>query len=255
MMNGRELEGRVALVTGASTGIGRATAIALAARGASVAINYRRHREEAEGARREIQTAGGQAAVIQADVATREGVETLVAATRAELGSIEILVNNAGDLIERRALRDFTDDLWDRVVDLNFRSVFLCTQAVMGEMIERRRGAIINVGSIAGHHGGGPGASIYASAKAAVMCLTKGTARELAPYGVRVNSVAPGVIMTPFHERLSTPEMLAQFTSGIPLGRLGTPEEVASVIAFLASDQAAYINGETIEINGGQLMV
>jgi 3-oxoacyl-[acyl-carrier protein] reductase len=125
----------------------------------------------------------------------------------------------------------------------------------MPEMIERRQGTIINVGSIAGHHGGGPGAAIYAASKAAVMCLTKGLARELAPHGIRVNGVAPGVIATPFHERLSTAEMMAQFAAAIPLGRAGNAEECGRVIAFLASDAAAYIHGEMIEINGGQLMV
>jgi 3-oxoacyl-[acyl-carrier protein] reductase len=140
-------------------------------------------------------------------------------------------------------------------MDLNLKSVFYCSQGVMGEMMERRSGSIVNVGSIAGRHGGGPGAAVYSSAKAAVMCFTKGLARELAPFGVRVNGVAPGVIMTPFHERLSTPELLAQFTAGIPLGRLGTSEECGRVIAFLASDAASYLLGETIEINGGQLML
>jgi 3-oxoacyl-[acyl-carrier protein] reductase len=170
------------------------------------------------------------------------------------LGAIDILVNNAGDIIERRALRDYTEDLWDRVMDLNFKSVLLCSQAVMEDLIERRRGTIINVGSIAGHHGGGPGAAVYAAAKAGVMCLTKGFAKELAPYGIRVNGVAPGVIATPFHERVSTPEMMREFAAGIPLGRVGTPEEVGGVIAFLASDEASFIHGEMIEINGGQLM-
>jgi 3-oxoacyl-[acyl-carrier protein] reductase len=122
-------------------------------------------------------------------------------------------------------------------------------------MMERKRGAIINVGSIAGHHGGGPGAAVYAAAKAGVMCLTKGMAKELAPFGVRVNGVAPGVIETPFHERMSTPELLQQFVTAIPLGRLGAAEECGRVIAFLASDAASYIHGEMIEINGGQLMV
>jgi 3-oxoacyl-[acyl-carrier protein] reductase len=164
-------------------------------------------------------------------------------------------VNNAGDILERRSLREFTEDLWQRVMDLNLKSVWLCSQAVMGEMIERRKGTIINVGSIAGHHGGGPGAAVYAAAKAGVMCLTKGFAKELAPFGVRVNGVSPGVIMTPFHERVSTPEMLRQFAASVPLGRLGESDEVGRVIAFLASDDASYINGEMIEINGGQLMV
>jgi len=129
------------------------------------------------------------------------------------------------------------------------------TQAVVPAMVKRGRGAIVNLGSIAGHQGGGPGAAAYASAKAAVMAYTKGLARELASTGVRVNGVAPGVIDTPFHQTFSTPEMLRTFTASIPLGRMGTPTECATVIAFLASDAASYLVGETIEINGGQLMV
>jgi len=254
-MNRQDLTGRTAIVTGASTGIGRAAAIALAECGADVAINYLRNRSAAEEGLKEIANLGRRACLVQADVSNRAGAEQLVARARAELGAIDILVNNAGDLIQRCAIKDITDELWDRVMDLNLRSVFLCSQAVMGEMMERRRGSIINVGSIAGHNGGGPGAAIYSTAKAGVMCLTKGLAKELAPYGVRVNGVAPGVIMTPFHERVSTPEMLAQFTAAIPLGRLGTSDEVGRVIAFLASDAASYVHGEMIEINGGQLMV
>ncbi len=254
-MNNNDLAGRVALVTGASSGIGYAAAMALAGRGAAVAINYWRNTEGAEKGRQAIVDSGGKAIAVKADVSTGEGTRRLVETTRSELGPIDILVNNAGDILERRSLRDFTEELWQRVMDLNFKSVWLCSQAVMDEMIERRKGTIVNVGSIAGHHAGGPGAAVYAAAKAGVMCLTKGLAKELAPFGVRVNGVAPGVIMTPFHERVSTPEMLKQFAASVPLGRLGESEEVGRVIAFLASDDASYVNGEMIEINGGQLMV
>jgi 3-oxoacyl-[acyl-carrier protein] reductase len=254
-MNKQDLSGRVALVTGASTGIGRWAAIALAECGASVAINYHRNQTGAEETKRISEERGARTIVVQADVSTKSGAQSLVEATRAQLGPVDILVNNAGDLIQRCSVLDFTEELWDRVMDLNFKSVLLCSQAVMREMMGNKRGAIINVGSIAGHHGGGPGAGVYAAAKAGVMCLTKALARELAPYGVRVNGVAPGVIDTPFHERLSTPELMAQFAASIPLGRVGTSEEIGRVIAFLASDAANYIVGETIEINGGQLMV
>jgi 3-oxoacyl-[acyl-carrier protein] reductase len=254
-MANNDLAGRVALVTGGSSGIGYAAAMALAGRGAAVAINYWRNTEGAEKGRRAIVESGGKAIAVKADVSTGEGARRLVETTRSDLGAIDILVNNAGDILERRSMQVFTEDLWQRVMDLNLKSVWLCSQAVMDEMIERRKGTIVNVGSIAGHHAGGPGAAVYAAAKAGVMCLTKGLAKELAPFGVRVNGVAPGVIMTPFHERVSTPEMLKQFAASVPLGRLGEPEEVGSVIAFLASDDASYINGEMIEINGGQLMV
>jgi 3-oxoacyl-[acyl-carrier protein] reductase len=254
-MNKQDLTGRVALVTGASSGIGSATAIALAELGAGVAINYWRNEAGAEATKRAIEEQGGRAVTVRADVSNKAGAVELVAAARAALGPVDVLVNNAGDLVERCPLQDFSEELWDRIMNLNFKSVLFCSQAVMAEMIERKSGVIINVGSIAGHHGGGPGAAVYAAAKAGVMCLTKGLAKELAPHGVRVNGVAPGVIATPFHETHSTPEMMRQFAAGIPLGRVGTSEECAHVIAFLASDAASYVHGEMVEINGGQLMV
>jgi len=253
-MNKQDMSGRVAIVTGASTGIGRWAAVALAECGAAVAVNYNKNQAGAEETKRMIEELGGRAVIIQADVSTKAGAIGLADAARSEFGAIDILVNNAGDLIARCSLLEFSEELWDQVLNLNFKSVLFCSQAVMREMMDRRAGTIINVGSIAGHHGGGPGAGVYAAAKAGVMCLTKGLAKELAPFGIRVNGVAPGVIATPFHERMSTPELLQQFVAGIPMGRLGTAEECGRVIAFMASDAASYIHGEMIEINGGQLM-
>jgi 3-oxoacyl-[acyl-carrier protein] reductase len=156
--------------------------------------------------------------------------------------------------VMRRGLREVSDELLDDVLALNFKSAVLASQAVAQSMIDRRRGAIINVVSIAGHTGGGPGAGVYAAAKAALTAYTKSLAKELAPSGVRVNAVSPGVIATPFHDTFSTPEMMRTFAASIPLGRVGTPAECATVIAFLASAAASYIVGETIEVNGGQLM-
>ena len=249
-----DLTGQVALVTGASSGIGAATAITLAELGARVAIGYHHNQSGAEQTRDRIAAAGGTAVAILADVRAADGVKALVDDTVRQLGPIDILVNNAGSLIKRLTLREITDEHLDAVYALNVKSAVLAAQAVSASMIERKRGAIVNVVSIAGHNGGGPGAGAYASAKAALTCYTKSMAKELAPHGVRVNGVAPGVIATPFHDTFSTPDMLKAFVAAIPLGRLGTPQECANVIAFLASPAASYVLGETIDINGGQLM-
>jgi 3-oxoacyl-[acyl-carrier protein] reductase len=249
-----KLTDRAALVTGASSGIGAATAEVLAERGARVALGYHRNRKGAEDTVARIRGAGGTAVAFQADVRVAAEVTRLAAQAVDAVGPLDILVNNAGSLVERQKLAEVTEARWDDIYALNVRSVLLVSQAVVPSMLERRTGTIINVGSIAGHHGGGPGAGPYASAKAAVMAYTKSMARELAPQGIRVNGVAPGVIDTPFHEAFSTPEMLKTFVSAIPLGRIGTALECGTVIAFLASPAASFIVGEMIEINGGQLM-
>ncbi|MFN0122753.1 MAG: SDR family NAD(P)-dependent oxidoreductase, partial [Blastocatellia bacterium] len=254
-MSIHSLTDRVAVITGASSGIGAAAAIAMAEAGAAICINYLKNETGARDCQRAITEKGGRAIVVQADVSGRAGVNQLLETARAELGPIDILVSNAGDLIERRSLHDFTEELWDKVMDLNTKSTWLCAQGVMDEMMARKKGVIINMGSIAGRNGGGPGASVYAASKAAVMCLTKGMAKELAPHGIRVNCVSPGVIDTPYHERFTNEQMMSGFLSVIPLARTGTSAEVASVITFLASDAASYLTGETIEINGGQLML
>jgi 3-oxoacyl-[acyl-carrier protein] reductase len=151
-------------------------------------------------------------------------------------------------------MRELTEEGLDEIMDLNLKSAVLCTQAAAPSMIERKRGAIVNVVSIAAHNGGGPGAGPYAASKAALIAMTKSQAKELAPHGVRVNAISPGVIATPFHEVFSTPEAIANFVKMIPLGRVGQPLECAQVIAFLVSDAASYMVGETVEVNGGQLM-
>lgn len=248
------LKGQVALVTGASSGIGHATAVALAREGVRVGVNYLKNEKGAEAAVEAIRKEGGDALAVRADVTRREEVQALVAAVRKRWGRIDILVNNAGDLIARRTLQDLTEEYWDQVMDLNLKSAFLCTQAVWEEMAARQSGCVVNVTSIAAHNGGGVGVGAYAAAKGGLLSYTKSLAKELAPHGVRVNGIAPGVIATPYHERFSPPELMARMVANIPLGRPGTSEEIADVIVFLASPAARYMIGETVEVNGGMLM-
>lgn len=254
MNNYIDLTGKVAIITGAASGIGSATALALAECGAAVTINYRRNESGAELLRKQIVFSGGRAIAVQADVTRAADVEALVKRTTEEFGPVDILVNNAGSLIERLRILDLTEQRWDEVMDLNLKSAFLCTKAVVASMMERKTGAIINLSSIAGRNGGALGSIHYSTAKGGLITFTKGLAKELAQYGVRVNAVSPGVIDTPYHEQFSSPEMMKGYVNSIPLGRVGKPDEVAKVIAFLASDAASYLAGETIEINGGMFM-
>jgi 3-oxoacyl-[acyl-carrier protein] reductase len=255
MHNYLDLTGKVALVTGASSGIGAATAAVLADLGAHVAIGYHSNEKGAEDVRAKIAAGGGKATVIQADMRKAAEIARIVHTTVEQLGPIDILVNNAGSLVARTLIAKLTEEALDEVINLNLKSAALCSQAVIASMIERKSGAIINVVSIAGRNGGGPGAGPYAAAKAALIALSKAMAKELAPHGIRVNAVSPGVIDTPFHEVFSTPEMMQNFVKTIPLGRVGTAMECATAIAFLASDAAKYVVGETLEVNGGQLML
>lgn len=249
-----DLKDQVALITGASSGIGYATAVAMAREGARIGVNYHKNKAGADQAVSEISKAGGEAHAILADVTSADEVEAMVESVRNRWGRVDILVNNAGDLLGRHMLSDMTEDYWEQIMDLNLKSVFLCVKEVWEEMAARKSGSIINITSIAGRNGGGPGSGAYATAKGGMITYTKSLARELAPHNVRVNGVAPGVIATPYHERYSPPEIFQKFVAAIPLGRAGTSDEIASVIVFLASPAASYIVGETIEVNGGMLM-
>jgi 3-oxoacyl-[acyl-carrier protein] reductase len=253
--NYMDLTGKVALISGASSGIGAATAVVFADLGAKVAIGYHQNQKGAEQVLESIAAAGGQAIALQADVREAAGIGALVEGASVRFGPIDILVNNAGSLVERMKIREITAEKWDNIMNLNLKSAMLCSQAVAPTMMARKTGAIVNVVSIAGRNGGGPGAGAYATAKGGLIAFTKALAKEMAPFGVRVNAVSPGVIDTPFHEVFSTPEMIRGFVAGIPMGRTGKSLECATVIAFLASEAASYMVGETVEVNGGQLML
>jgi 3-oxoacyl-[acyl-carrier protein] reductase len=255
MVNHLNLSGRVALITGGSSGIGAETARVFVELGATVAIGFHKNREGAFQVRDSLSKTGGKIVALEANLEEPDRGRALVREAENLLGPIDILVNNAGSLIERKPILGMSDETWSTVMRLNLDSAFVCSRAVAPSMVARRAGSIINVVSIAGRNGGGPGAGAYSTAKGGLITFTKALAKELAPQGVRVNGVSPGVIDTPFHEVFSTPEMIANFVKSIPLGRLGTSAEVATVIAFLASDAASYITGETIEVNGGQLML
>ena len=244
----------VSLVTGSSTGIGAAAALDLAREGSRVAVHYNTSSDAAHEVARKIGAAGGTAVVFQGDLSTAEGARKLVSDVLAGCGRIDCLVNNAGSLVARKLLLDITDELWRQVLDVNLNSAFWVTKSAAAHMIERGSGTIINISSIAARNGGGPGAMPYATAKAAMTCMTKGLAKELIGHGIRVNAVHPGVILTPFHERFSSVERMNAMVSTIPQGRAGEPEEIAGMITFLASDRSSHVVGEAIEINGGMLM-
>ena len=242
------------LITGGSTGIGAATAVEFARAGASVVVNYLSSEKAAGEVVKTIKEEGGRAFAVKADVSKKEEVDRLIQETLDNLGKIDILVNNAGGLIKRCLLADMTEAVWDEVLDINLRSVYLCTQAVLPHIKKSKRGRIINLSSIAARTGGGPGAGFYAATKAAISALTKNFAKELISHGITVNGVAPGIITTPFHDKYTPQDVRQNFLKAIPSNREGTAEEIAYAILFLASEYAEYIVGETIEINGGMLM-
>ncbi len=255
MNNYFDFTGKVVLVTGASSGIGRATAELFGSFGASVALTYHQNKVGAENAVSSINENGETRAIaLEVDVRDNAQITKMVRDVEESLGPVDILINNAGSLVERLRTLEMTEERWDEVMNLNTRSAFFAAQAVIPKMLERGGGSIINVTSIAGRNGGAPGSIHYSSAKAAVLTMTKGLAKEFAQQNIRINAVSPGVIDTPYHETFTTSEVMENLRKAIPMGREGRSSEVAGVIAFLASDAASYLCGETIEINGGLLM-
>jgi 3-oxoacyl-[acyl-carrier protein] reductase len=245
-----EFSGKTALVTGASRGIGAATAVALARRGvARVVVHYNLHQDGALETLALVREAGAAGEAVGANLATLAGIQSLL----PQLPEIDILINNAGSLVRRTRLLEFTPELYDEVMTLNLRSAWMITQAVAPAMMRKGAGVVVNLSSIAGRNGGGPGATLYAASKAAITAITKGLAKELAPQGIRVNAVSPGTVDNDFHRQFSTRQLLDGVIAATPAGRLGTDEDIAEVIVFLCSEAARYMHGQTLEVNGGIL--
>ncbi|MFV3126531.1 SDR family NAD(P)-dependent oxidoreductase [Niveispirillum sp. KHB5.9] len=245
-----KLKDKVAIVTGGGRDIGRAVSQRLAAEGAAVVVNYCNGADSAEETVRSIKAAGGRAIAHRADMTKPDDVTSLVAAATAAFGEqVDLLVNVTGGLVARKVLADMDADFFAHVMDLNVKSAFLATKAVVPLM--KQGGAIVNFSSQAGRDGGGMGASAYATAKGAVMTFTRAMAKELGPSGIRVNAVCPGMISTSFHDTFTKAEVRKAVAGSTPLRREGVAEEVADLTAYLLSDEAGFVNGACIDINGG----
>lgn len=247
-------DGQVVWVTGSSTGIGRAAAIAFAEHGADVVVHCNSSEKEANEVVAEIERIGKKALLVKGDVSKKDDVENMVAKIKETFGRIDVLMNNAGSMIKRARLEELDEALFDRIIDVNLKSVYLVTKAVVPLMKAQGKGRIINVTSIAARNGGGQGSIAYATAKGGVSTLTRALAKDLVEYNILVNGIAPGIIATPFHDRFTPEPIREKQVLNIPLGREGTPEETVGAALFLASNYADYITGEIIEVNGGQLM-
>lgn len=248
-----DLKGKVVLITGASTGIGAACARAFGALGSNVAVHYNSSQKAAQAVAAEVEQSGAQAIVVQGDLRDSAQCERIVQQTVARFGRIDVLINNAGAMVQRVPILEMTDEIFDDVLYVNVRSMMMCSKFALPHMVAGS--SIINLTSVAARTGGGPGASMYAGSKGFVSTATHSLARELVGQNIRVNAVAPGVITTPFHDKFSTPQQLEVMRQTIPMGRLGTPDECVGAFIYLASAQlSGYVTGQIIEVNGGQYM-
>lgn len=245
------LEGKAAIVTGASRGIGREIALELARQGADVVVNYSGSEERANQVVEEIKALGRKAFAFQCNVANSESVASMVKETIDIFGKIDILVNNAGITRDNLLMR-MKEDEWDDVININLKGVFLCTKAVTRQMMKQRNGRIINISSIVGVSGN-PGQANYVAAKSGVIGLTKTTAKELSSRGITVNAIAPGFITTDMTDKL-TDDVKEQMLKQIPLARFGEPADIANVVVFLASEDSRYMTGQTLHVDGGMVM-
>ena len=243
--------GKTAIVTGGSRDIGRAISVKLASEGANVVVNYFSNEADADATLAAIEAAGGGKGIkVKADVTKADEVAAMVAASQAAFGdAIHILVNNAGGLVARKTLSEMDEEFFNYVMQLNVTSTFFATQAVVPHM--DKGGAIVNLASLAGRDGGGGGASAYATSKGAVMTFTRAMAKELGPQGIRVNALCPGMIATAFHDKFTPDAARENVANATALKRQGRAEETADTVAYLASDDASYITGTNIDINGG----
>ncbi len=247
-----KLTGKVAVVTGGARDLGRAISVKLAAEGAKVCLNYFDNADDAQATLDMIKADGGQAIAVQGDMTKAADVKKLFAEAGAAFGGrVDVLVNVVGGIVGRKQITEQDEAWYDFLMDVNMRSVFLCTREVVPMMTEG--GAIVNFSSQAARDGGGPGASMYATAKAAVMCHTRSMAKELGPKGIRVNALAPGMINTSFHDRFTAPAARENLHNTAPLRREGEAMEVADLVCFLACSESSYITGTNIDINGGML--
>ena len=244
------MKGKIAIVTGGSRDIGRQASLKLAAAGASVCVNYFGNKELADETVQMIKDAGGKAIAVHGDMTKSADVKKLVDACTAAYGNvIHVLVNVAGGLMGRKPLADLDEEFWDAVMNVNLKSVYLVTRAVVPYMTEG--GTIVNFSSQAARDGGGGGASAYAAAKGGVLTFTRGMAKELGPKGIRVKCISPGMINTTFHNTFTKPEVRTNVAAATPLRREGEAKEVGDLVLYLASDASSFINGESVEINGG----